>query len=183
LNFHLKTKLKEDGDFGSATLAAVLKFQKEKSLQVDGTIGNQTWAALREGAPEKPSTDGRKPHSYVEKGTEARWVFESPLNNHYDSNADVLKLAVQTVGDTQLDASIEATLRITAPGAKPKVVTAKLGTPKPVGNGFYHEVDVENLRKRFASVPPDAPVTDYLVEAYLPKDLGGDFYSGKVRSS
>jgi len=183
LNFHLKTKLKEDGDFGSATHAAVLKFQKEKSLQVDGTIGNQTWAALREGAPEKPSTDGRKPHSYVEKGTEARWALESPLNNLYDSNADLLKLAVQTVGDTELDASIEATLRITAPGAKPRVVTAKLGAAKPIGNGFSHEVDVENLRKRFASVPPDAPVTDYLVEAYLPKDLGGDFYSGKVRSA
>jgi len=24
-------------------------------------------------------------------------------------------------------------------------------------------------------------VTDYLVEAFLPKELGGDLYSGKVR--
>jgi hypothetical protein len=62
-------------------------------------------------------------------------------------------------------------------------VTAKLGAAKPIGNGFSHQVDVENLRKRFPSVPPDAPVTDYLVEAYLPKDLGGDLYSGKVRSA
>ena len=184
LNFHLGTKLKEDGDFGNATLAAVTKFQKDKKLQVDGTLGNQTWAALREGAPEKPSTDGRKPHTFVEKGAEARWMLESRLNNRFQSGSDLLRLAVQTVGDTPIDPATEATVRVTAPGAKPRVVKAKVGAPKEKSStGFSHEVDLENFRKRFPSVPPDAPVTEYLVEAFLPKELGGDFYSGKVREA
>ena len=183
LNFHLKAKLKEDGDFGNATLAAVLKFQTQKRLQVDGTIGNQTWAALREGAPEKPSTDGRQPHTFVEHGQEARWLFESPRNNKYDQSRDLLKLAAESVGDTPLDKSAQATLRITAPGAKPKVVKVALSNPQPATGrvASTHEVDVQNLRKQCPSVPADAPVTEYLVEAYLPQELGGDFYSGKVR--
>ena len=100
---------------------------------------------------------------------------------------DLLQLAVQTVGDTPLDASVQATVRVTAPGAKPRVVQVKLGLPQPkkggpgTGVGFTHEVDIDNFRKRFPSVPPDAPITGYLVEAFLPKELGGDFYSGKVR--
>jgi hypothetical protein len=99
---------------------------------------------------------------------------------------DLLQLAVQTVGDTPLDASVQATVRVTAPGAKPRVVQVKLGLPQPkkggpgTGVGFTHEVDIDNFRKRFPSVPPDAPITGYLVEAFLPKELGGDFYSGKV---
>ena len=180
----MKAGLKEDGDFGAGTLSAVLKFQKSKDLQVDGTIGNQTWAALREGAPEKPSSDGRKPHTFVEKGQEARWLFESPLNNKYDKAADLLKLAAQSVGDTPLDKSVEATVRVTAPGAKPRIVTVKIGEPTPSSTrvGFTHELDIKNFRKQFPSVPVDAPVTEYLVEAFLPKDLGGDLYSGKVRA-
>lgn len=45
-----------DGDFGSATLAATKAFQEDKGLDVDGVIGDDTWAALRgnEQKPEEP---------------------------------------------------------------------------------------------------------------------------------
>lgn len=35
-----------DGDFGSATLSAVKKYQKLKGLSIDGIIGKNTWSAL-----------------------------------------------------------------------------------------------------------------------------------------
>jgi len=35
-----------DGIFGSKTESAVLKFQSDKGLHIDGVVGNQTWSAL-----------------------------------------------------------------------------------------------------------------------------------------
>ena len=184
LNFHLGTQLKQDGDFGNATLAAVLKFQKTKKLQIDGTLGNQTWAALREGAPEKPSTDGRKPHTFVEKGVEARWSLESDKFNFHFADDDELFLSVDGVGDTPIDASTEATLRVTPPGGKPKVIKAKLGpgAPKASGDGAFHTLIVKNFRKTFPSVPANADVSGYLIEGFLPEELGGDSFSSKAQA-
>jgi peptidoglycan hydrolase-like protein with peptidoglycan-binding domain len=42
---------KIDGQFGPKMFAAVEAFQKAKMLQVDGVIGDNTWAALDSAAP------------------------------------------------------------------------------------------------------------------------------------
>ena len=162
----------------------MLKFQKTKKLQIDGTLGNQTWAALREGAPEKPSTDGRKPHTFVEKGVEARWSLESDKFNFHFADDDELFLSVDGVGDTPIDASTEATLRVTPPGGKPKVIKAKLGpgAPKASGDGAFHTLIVKNFRKTFPSVPANADVSGYLIEGFLPEELGGDSFSSKAQA-
>ena len=180
LNEAVNAGLQVNGNFDGAMLAAVKKFQASQKppLLVDGVIGNQTWAALRHATPEKPSTDGRKPHEFVEKGVEARWVFEDTDNNRYFADTDFFRLLVESVGDTPLDPKTEATIRVTAPGAAPKLVKAKL---LPRDAGSTHRVEVKNFRKIFPSNPKDAPVTQYRVEAFLPQDLGGDNYTANVK--
>jgi peptidoglycan hydrolase-like protein with peptidoglycan-binding domain len=174
----------EDGNFGNATQAAVLKFQKEKKLQVDGTIGNQTWAALREGAPEKPSTDGREPHTFVEEGVEARWTTKDAKFNLYIAEDDEYWLLAESVGDTPIDPGTEAVVHITPPGGKAGTLKVALGEgiKKSKGDGATHLLTIKNFRKRFPSKPANAKVTDYQAEGYLPKELGGDSFAGKVKT-
>jgi peptidoglycan hydrolase-like protein with peptidoglycan-binding domain len=49
-----------DGDFGPLTKAAVLKYQRQNGLEVDGKVGTQTWGALfNDGfSPAKPPAPG-----------------------------------------------------------------------------------------------------------------------------
>ena len=181
LQLHLDPDIVVDGDFGKATEAAVVEFQKRKGLAVDGIIGNQTWAALREGSPESPSTDGRDPHSYVEAGAEARWALESENNNAWLESDDLYWLLVVAVGDTPLDPATEATIRVAPPGTSPSVVKLPIGTVTEENNRLVHYLQIENFRATYPSVPPEAPITAYRVEAYLPQELGGDYFGASVK--
>lgn len=52
-----------DGDFGSATEAAVIEFQQSRSLTPDGIVGSQTLAALRNEASAPPPISNLPPSS------------------------------------------------------------------------------------------------------------------------
>ena len=179
LNHHMQVGLTVDGDFGAATEKAVVAFQTQKKLQVDRVVGNQTWAALREGAPEKPSTDGRKPHSHVEGGVEARWDRENQ-DAVYVTSADEMQMFVTSVGEARID-DRTATVRITPPGTQPSVVKVKIGAPTkvlPTGAGHAHVVKLVDFKKRFPATDPNARIVDYKLEAFLEQDLGGDLWTG-----
>lgn len=49
-----------DGDFGDGTISAVKAFQKANNLEVDGVIGEATWAALLEDAKEDKPAEVKK---------------------------------------------------------------------------------------------------------------------------
>jgi peptidoglycan hydrolase-like protein with peptidoglycan-binding domain len=171
--------LKTDGDFGQATHKAVLAYQKQEKLQVDGVVGNQTWASLRLADAEGPSTDKRPPHTFNEDGLEARWLSEGGLAIYFTSE-DAMELAVVSVGDdTKLEGQT-VNVFVTAPGAKRKGVKAKIG---PVlrqmdsGQGNLHQVLLESFTKKFPSTPPGADVKKYVIEGYFDPELGGDFWT------
>lgn len=46
LNKYNGAGLVEDGDFGNATYRAVIRYQKDRRLDVDGEVGSQTWGQL-----------------------------------------------------------------------------------------------------------------------------------------
>jgi hypothetical protein len=171
--------LKTDGDFGAGTHKAVIAYQKQEGLQVDGIVGNQTWASLRLADAEGPSTDGRKPHSFVEKGVKARWLSEGGLAI-YTTGSDSMELAVVSVGvDTKLEGE-NLNIFVTAPGSKRKGVVAKIGPPlskTQTGEGNIHQVLLANFTKTFPSTPPGAKVDGYVVEGYFDQALGGDFWT------
>jgi hypothetical protein len=181
LNMHIDAGLDVDGDFGKDTLAAVKKFQrmlkKEKDPEVleDGVVGDETWSYLREGAPAKPATDKRKPHTYVEHGPEARWQTEKTLLV-YHVDRDMLTLSAYSVGDTDQIGGRTARVRITGPDKSQKVADALIGKGEKsskTGQGFEHLVTIESVSDLFGG-GGRLPNGVYSVEAYFPADLGGD---------
>ena len=170
-----------DGKFGAGTERAVKKFQADNKLQVDGTVGNQTWAALREGKPEKPSTDGRKPHTFVEHGIKARF-FTEKTNCIYFKVKDELSLLIESVGDQTEIAGQKITVKVSPLGGKAKVVKVVIDpaiNPSKTGQGDFHNARIEKFKVTFPPANPAGPIEDYDIDAYFEPELGGDRFTGK----
>jgi len=181
LNTHGQ-KVTVDGTFGGKTEAAVKAFQKQAGIQVDGTVGNQTWAALRDKPAEGPSTDGRKPHTFVEHGPEARWDSDKK-DAVFLAVSDELLIFCTSVGDdTKID-DFTATVRVTPPNTKSKTVTVKIGPPSgatKTGQGVPYVVKLPNFKKTFPADDPNAKLEDFTVEAFFDPKLGSDLFKGTI---
>ena len=186
LNLKASAGLEIDGDFGDLTHDAVVAYQKDlkkKAPEVldDGIVGDQTWSYLRDGAPAKPATDQRKPHSYVEKGVEARWSAETGALV-YLSDSDQATLLAMSVGDADQLAGRSARFRITGPTGTQKVVDGLIGKgakTSKTDQGFEHLVTIDAFLQLFGGAK-EAAKGSYAVEAYFPADLGGDAFSGTL---
>ena len=178
-------KLDIDGDFGDETLKAVTAFQrslKKQGVLEDGVVGEETWSFLREGAPAKPKTDGRKPHTFVEKGNSARWALESVMQ-FFDEGSDTALLIAVSVGDVDQIAKRNVRLRVVSPSGAEKVFDRAMGEPTEVsktGQGNRHSIFIKDFSELFGKPPvPRKPVPgNYKVTAYFPADLGGDTFEG-----
>jgi hypothetical protein len=173
-----------NGDFDGKTEKEVEAFQeaakkKNHGVMVDKIVGDQTWGLLRDSASvEKPKTDGRKPHTYVEKGLEARWEREKG-SCRYDAQRDALVMVAVSVGTgTALEGRL-VRLRVTDPKNVQKVLPRPLGPPhleSTTGQGSTHEVVVERFATLFdEDVVGGPPPGDYRVEGYFDDVLGGDY--------
>src|SRR5262245_7314815 len=153
------------GKYDDATVKAVRTFQKQCRLRVDGIVGNQTWAMMRHSKNERPGTDSRKPHTFVEKGAKARWFRESFVS-YEGSSTDQLRLSLFSVGDAKIEGQ-KAHVFVTAPGAGRKGKTVTIPPPSeksrtPNDQGDRHEIILEDFKKNFPSDPPGQPLKDYL---------------------
>ena len=165
--------LPTDGNFNEAVLAQVRAFQTDRHLKVDGVVGNQTWAALRDETPRPPSTDGRTPHTYVEQGAEARFFTEAAAFDYVPGGDQLLITAANTGSQTIMPYQFELTARLTFPDGEQHTFTVPLtnqGQPSQPGELCYFEGGMG------VQLTPGT----YYFEAYMPAELGGDQTGGEL---
>jgi peptidoglycan hydrolase-like protein with peptidoglycan-binding domain len=178
--------LADNGSFDDATLAAVRAFQQRMNntpgtpstgrVFVDGVVGNQTWALLREEDAPPPSTDGREPHSFVEQGREARWLTE---DSAFVFLKDDDRLVIQGVstGDTPIESGLfNARFLIILPNGETVVRDRPIVTPSgsPAAPGELIFAEFEGAASRSLNVENPLLVESFSFQAFMPAELGGD---------
>src|SRR5262249_35082654 len=103
---------------------------------VDGIVGDQTWAALRHGTPEKPNVRGHK----NDTGFKARWLTEDEVCT-YVKSSDTISLKLCSVGTVDLEGKV-ASVFVTPPNGTRVGKPAHIGKPREqtqTGEGNVHE--------------------------------------------
>jgi len=178
--------LEMTGTFDQATLDKVLAFQDRMNREpntpstgkvfVDGVVGNQTWALLREEDARPPSTDGREPHSFVEQGVEARWLTEDNAFVFLETEDRLVIQGVST-GDTAIQSgAFEARFLIVLPNGdtvvRDRPIFTASGQPAQPGELVFAEFDGAADRARNTEDPFGSK--SFTFQAFMPAELGGD---------
>lgn len=170
-----------DGNFGNGTETAVKAFQKKNECLADGVIGNETWSVLRKGQKEAVGTDGRKPHSFEEKGKQARFAMENSDFVNYIPKDDRWSMLVVSTGEQPVEKS-KVMLKVIQPDGTSHNQSVEIGPvdrPSPDGQGNVHQVDWKPFKTMFKLAPGVEP-TACKAEAYIDGDIGGDNWAGQI---
>jgi peptidoglycan hydrolase-like protein with peptidoglycan-binding domain len=179
--------VEQTGTFDDATLIAVRAFQLRKNREpntpstgqvlVDGVVGHQTWALLREEDARPPSTDGLPPHSFVEEGREARWLTEDSAFVFLDAEDRLIIQGVST-GDTPIESgAFNARFMIVLPNGDAVVRDRPIFTAdgRPTEPGQLLFAEFEGAADRARNNPsPDGAGSTFSFQAFMPAELGGD---------
>jgi hypothetical protein len=150
--------------------------KQNPAVMVDGIVGHQTWALLREEDPRPPTTDGREPHTYVEHGPEARWNTEDE-GILYDTSQDWLAMGAYVVGDVSIEASQHTAVADFTPVGGGATIQLELEMFAADGH-TAHEHEHFSFGLRNVSTHLTEGVT-YDVHAWMHADLGGDDVNGR----
>ena len=175
-----------NGAFDPAMAAKVKAFQLDRGCKQDGVIGNETWSMLREAqTKEAVGTDHRTPHTFEQKDAQARFVTEQTDSTGYSATDDEYFMRVVSVGEQPID-KLQAEVKVTQPDGTNHTHHFEIGPAKfPSDNnqGNFHLLVIKGFSKVFGlTKDPKKPVDPLActVDAYLPKEIGGDRWTGPV---
>jgi peptidoglycan hydrolase-like protein with peptidoglycan-binding domain len=167
--------LEPTGNFDRTTKAAVLDYQANKRLMVDGIVGNQTWASLRHDNPEAPGVDGRAP-GFVDHGQKARWyTVDQPFL--YSPVGDIARITAVSVGDADLQGG-GGTVAVTDLDGNTTTKRFTIGGPSkrtPNDQGDQYWVVLKDFSKTFNVSPEE--VQQCKIELTFDAELGGDYWT------
>lgn len=174
-----------NGVFNPDMAAKVKAFQLDRGCQQDGVIGNETWSMLREGQKEKVGTDHRKPHTFEQKDAQARFVTEQTDSTGYRAAEDEYFMRIVSVGEQPID-KFQGEVRVIQPDRTSHTHHFEIGPAKVLSDnnqGNFHILVINGFSKVFGLTKDPKKLVDPLtctVDAYLPKEIGGDRWTGPV---
>jgi len=176
----------ETGVFDQPTFDAVTAFQDRMNrtpntpstgqVVVDGIVGNQTWALLREEDARPPSTDGLEPHTFVEAGLEARWLTENSAFLFFEEDDRLIVQGVST-GDAPIQSGqFQARFLVVLPNADAVVRDRPIFTPdgQPAQPGQLILAEFVGAAERSRNVDNTLGVNAFSFQVFMPDELGGD---------
>jgi hypothetical protein len=172
----------ESGTFDDTTEWLVRQFQSDHHLQVDGVIGNQTWAALRGEEPQAVGTDGGEPGTHVEAGLEARWNREDAAT--FDPRDDrLILIAFNTGSDPLRRDNFDIDIALETRGRRIDVADYRFTRAADGGSvadpGDLIWILVDDMLSLTGSTSADE-LDDLHVTARMSSELGGDVMETSV---